>query len=104
LDLEADLAEAVVAVDGPGLSRFERNLGRGAAFGADDIEHAARPLTLESLRRPALRAALRLIQETFLLEEALLARCPDEVSRAIATPQRNVLESHWHLPVPWVWL
>jgi hypothetical protein len=49
MDLEANLAEAVVAVHRPRLTRLERNLGGGAALSTDDIEHAARSLTLQSL-------------------------------------------------------
>jgi hypothetical protein len=49
MDLEADLAKAVVAIDGSRLAWLERNLGYGAAFGTDDIKHAARFLTLQSL-------------------------------------------------------
>src|ERR1700694_2567892 len=84
--LQAHLGEAVVAVHRPRLAGLERHLGRLPTIGAHHVEHASGPLPLLPLGRATLRTPLRLVEQAFLLEKALLTRRPDEVGGAITTP------------------
>jgi hypothetical protein len=97
---EFPLLEALLAEHRPPLGRTERNsrvfpARRASGLCLDAISkwRRARGCAIRPLRLACL-AALRLVLELLVSEKQLLARCPDELSSAIYTPQGLVLELH----------
>src|SRR5205823_8088185 len=94
--------EAGAAIDRPVAARQERHLGAGTALGADGRVHlAARAAAVlvrgsaiarVAARRPAGRAAARLVHQAFEREELLLTGREDEVRAAFAATQHFVCE------------
>ena len=96
--------EARAAVDGSSLRRVERDGRRLAALRAldgdlDALAHARRLRVGDGrealvLRLLARLAALRLVLQTLVVEEELLARRPDEFLAAVHAHDRAILELH----------
>src|SRR5204863_9264522 len=94
---ELPLLEALLAEDRSALRRSERHrrilsARRAGGLGLAAIAHRrtrAHPVCPFCLAR---LAALRLVLELLVGEEELLTGCPDELRRAVHTPQGLVLE------------
>jgi len=88
------LSEAIAAVDGTIAARFEGNLAGTAATGADCVEHLAGFAAAGILLTggAARLATLRLVGETLLGVEFLLAGSEGEVLAAVFADQSFVAE------------